>query len=133
MKLYNIMTITLINVIKQTRKNTYLWITCLQKWQNVQKIKWAWLHLKKRSVCRQEKTSVCETGWPQASIQTLIVLYSDKESQCTMSQRFKNTMGCNISECPWTVKQIVQKNLLEWRNNASSWEILSYMLWECES
>lgn len=31
---------------------------------------------------------------------TLIVLYSDKASQCTMSQRFQNTMGCNIYECP---------------------------------
>ncbi len=41
------MTITLINVIKQTRKNTYLWIICLQKLQNVHKIKLALLHLKK--------------------------------------------------------------------------------------
>lgn len=47
MKFYNIITITLINIIKQTRKTTYLWIICIQKWQNVQKIKFALLHLKK--------------------------------------------------------------------------------------
>lgn len=58
----------------------------------------------KRSVCHQEKTSVCElgeTGWPQASIQTLIVLYQTKSPnvQCHKDLKIQwDTTSLNVPE-----------------------------------